>query len=75
MLGLRLVAAPLLLLALAAPLIELPDAFLLQAAMPCGINTLVVAHAYDLDLRLAAGAIAWSTALAVCAAALGAVAF
>jgi malate permease and related proteins len=33
--------------------------------MPCGINTLLVAHVYGLDVRLAAQAVAWSTALAV----------
>jgi len=60
-LGLRLVLAPLLLLALAAPLIDLPDAYLLLAAMPTGINGLVVAHAYGLDLSVASGAVAWGT--------------
>ena len=38
-----------------------------MAAMPTGINTLVVAHVYGLDLRIAAGAIAWSTAIVVAA--------
>jgi predicted permease len=33
--------------------------------MPCGINTMIVSHAYGLDLRISAGAVAWSTALAV----------
>lgn len=69
--ALRLVAAPLLLMALAAPLVALPDAYLVQAAMPSGINTLVVAHAYALDVRLASGAIAWSTTLAVLGAVVG----
>jgi hypothetical protein len=64
---LRLLVAPAVLLALAAPLVELPDAYLLMAAMPTGINTLVVAHLYGLDLRIAAGAIAWSTAIVVAA--------
>lgn len=64
---LRLLAAPALLLALAAPLVALPGAFLLMAAMPTGVNTLVVAHVYGLDLRIAAGAIAWSTAIVVAA--------
>jgi predicted permease len=63
--GIRLLLAPALLVGLAAPLIALPDAYLLQAAMPTGINTLVVAHVYGLDLRIAAGAIAWSTAIVV----------
>ncbi len=64
--GLRMAVAPLLLLGLAAATaVDVPDAYLLQAAMPVGINTLVVAHAYDLDRGLAAAALAWSTALAV----------
>jgi len=63
--ALRLVAGPALLFALSAPLIELPETYLLLAAMPCGLNTMIVAHAYGLDLRIAAGAIAWSTAIGV----------
>jgi malate permease and related proteins len=63
--GLRLVVAPGLLLLLALPLIELPGPYLLLAAMPCGINTMIVTHAYGLDLRISAGAVAWSTAIAV----------
>ena len=62
---LRLVVAPALLLAIAAPLIDLPAPYLLLAAMPAGINGLVVAHVYGLELRFAAGAIAWSTAVVV----------
>lgn len=65
--ALRMAAAPLLLLGLAALTVDVPDAYLVQAAMPVGINTLVVAHAYELDLSLASGAIAWSTAVAVVA--------
>jgi len=64
-LGLRLALAPALLLALATPLIDLPGPYLLQAAMPTGINSLVVAHAYGLDLKIVAGAIAWTTAIVV----------
>jgi hypothetical protein len=60
---LRLAVAPALLLLLAAPLIDLPEAYLLQAAMATGITTLVVAHAYGLTMRIVAGAIAWSTAI------------
>jgi hypothetical protein len=67
--ALRLAAAPLLLLGLAtASAVDLPDAYLVQAAMPVGVNTLVVAHAYDLDRTLACAALAWSTALALAAA-------
>jgi predicted permease len=65
---LRLVVAPGLLLALSAPLIALPGPYLLLAAMPCGVNTLVVAHVYGLDSKLAARAVAWTTAIAVVAA-------
>jgi hypothetical protein len=36
--------------------------------MPTGINALVVAHAYGLELRTLAGAIAWSTGLVLVAA-------
>ena len=66
--GLRLVVAPGLLYLLALALIDLPDAYLLLAAMPCGINTLLVAHVYGLDIRLAAQAVAWSTAIVIVAA-------
>jgi predicted permease len=64
----RLLVAPGLLLLLAAPLIDLPDPYLLLAAMPCGINTLLIAHVYGLDDKLTAKAVAWSTAIAVAAA-------
>lgn len=62
---LRLVVAPLLLIALAAPLIDLPAPYLLLAAMPTGLNGLVVAHAYGLDLAFASAAIAWGTSIVV----------
>ncbi len=72
--GLRLVAAPALFALLALSLDRVPDAYRLQAAMPVGINALVAAHTYGLDLRLAASAVAWTTAIAVAGAAvLGAV--
>jgi malate permease and related proteins len=60
----RMALAPLLLLALAAPLIDLPETYLLLAAMSCGINTMIVTHTYGLDLRISAAAVAWSTAIA-----------
>ena len=66
--ALRLLVAPGLLLLLSLPLIDLPGPYLLLAAMPCGVNTLLVAHVYGLDLRLAAQAVAWSTAIVVVAA-------
>ena len=73
-LGLRLLVAPALVALASSLLVTLPDAYLLQAAMPTGINGLVVAHAYGLDLRLLASAIAWSTAVVVAAASLATVA-
>jgi predicted permease len=63
--GLRLAVAPALLYLLALPLIDLPTPYLLLAAMPCGINTMIVTHAYGLDLRITAGSVAWSTAIGV----------
>jgi predicted permease len=63
--ALRMVVVPGLLFAMAAPLIDLPAPYLLLAAMPCGINTLLVGHVYGLDLRLSAQAVAWSTAIAI----------
>jgi len=67
-LGLRLLVAPALLAGLAAPLIDLPEPYLLLAAMPCGINALAVAHVYGLNVRLTAAAIAWGTAIVLAAA-------
>jgi predicted permease len=65
---LRLVIAPGLLLAVSAPFIDLPLAFLILAAMPAGLNSITLAHAFGLDVRYAAATIAWSTAIAVTAA-------
>jgi malate permease and related proteins len=65
---LRLVIAPGLLLLLSLPFIDVPGPYLLLAAMPCGVNTLLVAHVYGLDAKLAAQAVAWTTAIAVVAA-------
>jgi predicted permease len=64
---LRLAVAPVLLWLLALPLIDLPGPYLLLAAMPCGINTLLVAGVYELDRRRAAAMIAWSTTLVLTA--------
>jgi predicted permease len=68
--ALRLAVAPGLLLLLSLPVIDLPAPYLLLAATPCGINTMIVTHAYGLDLRISAAAVAWSTAVAVAAAVL-----
>ena len=64
----RLAIAPALLILLAAPLIHLPAAYRLLSAMPSGINSMVVAHAYGLDMEITAEAVTWSTAIAVAAA-------
>jgi predicted permease len=61
--GLRLLLAPALLAALSVLTVAVPKAYFVQAAMPCGINSLVVAHAYGLDLRLTTSAIAWTTGI------------
>jgi predicted permease len=64
-LALRVLVAPALMLGLSAAIVTVPHAYLVQAAMPSGINSLVVAHAYGLDLKLTASAIAWTTAVVV----------
>lgn len=64
----RLVVAPALLMLLAAPLIHLPAAYRLLSAMPTGINSMVVAHAYGLDMEITAEAVTWTTAIVVAAA-------
>ncbi|MGB7589010.1 MAG: AEC family transporter [Solirubrobacterales bacterium] len=64
----RLAVAPALLMLFAAPLIHLPAAYRLLAAMPTGLNSMVVAHAYGLDMEITAEAVTWSTAIVVAAA-------
>jgi predicted permease len=64
----RLVAAPAVMLTATLLIGGIPPAYLLQAAAPCGINCLVIGHLYGLDMRLAAGAVFWSTALVLLAA-------
>jgi malate permease and related proteins len=59
---LRLLVATLLLAGTSATVLKLPSAYLLQAAMPTGITTLVVGHAFGLDQRFIATVIVWSTA-------------
>ena len=66
-LGLRLLVAPAVVAGLSALLIDVPDSYLSQAAMPTAINALVVGHTYGLDRGLIAATIAWSTAIVVAA--------
>ncbi len=63
--GVRLAIAPGLLILFAAPLIDLPAAYLLIAAMPSGITSMIIAHTYGLDMEIAAEAVAWSSAIVV----------
>jgi predicted permease len=67
-LALRLAVAPGLMLAFSALTVDVPDAYFVEAAMPTGVNALVIGHAYGLDLRLTSAALAWTTAVAVVAA-------
>jgi predicted permease len=61
----RLAVAPALLFAIAAPFIDLPSAFLLEATMPAGLHIVVLAHVYGLDVPYAAAAIVWTTMISV----------
>jgi predicted permease len=61
----RLAVVPALLMLMAAPLIDLPAAYRLLSAMPTGLNSLVVAHAYGLDMEITAEAVTWSTVIVV----------
>jgi malate permease and related proteins len=67
-LGSRLVLVPALLMLLAAPLVDLPGPYRLLAAMPSGVSSMIVAHAYGLDMEITAEAVTWSTAIVVAAA-------
>jgi malate permease and related proteins len=60
--ALRLLVASLALAGVSAAVVRLPTAYLLQAAMPTGVTTLIIGHAYGLDQRLITTVIVWSTA-------------
>lgn len=62
---LRMAFAPLVLLVVGLTLIDVPPPFYVMAAMPTGINTVLVGHATGLDLRLTSSSIAWSTVVAL----------
>jgi predicted permease len=47
--------------ACAALIHDVPDAFLVQAAMPTGLNSLLLVAAYSLDRAIISGAIVYST--------------
>jgi predicted permease len=61
----RLVVSPAALSLLAMPFTGIPRSFFLLAAMPAGLNSMIVAHAYGLDLRTTAEAVGWTTAIVV----------
>jgi len=62
---LRMAFVPLVLLVVGLLWIDVPAPFYVMAAMPVGINTVLVGHATGLDLRLTSSAIAWTTVVAL----------
>ncbi len=50
---------------MATPGMTFPFSLLLMATMPVGLNSMIVAHAYGLDLETTAEAITWTTTLVV----------
>jgi predicted permease len=63
--ALRFSVNPALLALVSSTGVAIPTAYLLQAAMPSGINGLIVAHAFGLDQRVIATAIVWTTLAAL----------
>ncbi|MDQ5894674.1 MAG: hypothetical protein QG596_935 [Actinomycetota bacterium] len=59
----RLIAAPALLLLFTLPFSGVPSSYYLLAVMPTGLNSMIVGHAYGLDLRTTAEAIVYSTTI------------
>lgn len=66
-LAIKLALVPGMVLGLSAALVDIPDSYGSQAAMASAINTMVIAHQFDLDRELVAAAITWSTAVVVVA--------
>lgn len=64
---LRLLVAPSLLIVLTLPLTGVPPSYYLLAAMPTGLNSMVVGHAYGLELRIMAESIVYTTTIFVLA--------
>jgi len=61
----RLVAAPSLLFLFTLPFSDVPASYYLLAVMPTGLNSMIVGHAYGLDLRTAAESIVYTTTIVV----------
>ncbi|MBK8294284.1 MAG: hypothetical protein IPK93_05725 [Solirubrobacterales bacterium] len=66
---LRLLVAPSLLFVLTLPLTGVPPSYFLLAAMPTGLNSMIVGHAYGLELRIMAESIVYTTTIVVLGAA------
>lgn len=62
---LRMAFVPTVLLVAGGLLVDVPAPYYLLAAMPVGVNTVLVGHATGLDLNLTASSIAWTTTLAL----------
>ncbi|MDO9410177.1 AEC family transporter [Patulibacter sp.] len=60
---LRLVVAPLIVLTASVVALDLPPGMLLQAAVPTGLNGMLVAHRFGLDFRPVAASIVWTTSI------------
>ena len=65
----RLVVSPALLFVLAMPFSGIPRSYFLLAAAPTGLNSMIVGHAYGLDLRTTAEALAYTTGIVLVGAA------
>ncbi|MGB0121154.1 MAG: AEC family transporter [Solirubrobacterales bacterium] len=67
--ALRLLVAPSLLFVLTLPLTGVPPSYFLLAAMPTGLNSMIVGHTYGLELRIMAESIVYTTTIVVIVAA------
>ena len=61
----RLILSPALLFVMAMPFSGIPKSFYLMAAMPTGLNSMIVSHAYGLDLRTCAESVVYTTAIVI----------
>jgi hypothetical protein len=65
--ALKLLLPPAIVFGLAKLIVDVPDPYFTQAAMPAGVTCVVIADTFKLDRGLTAAAIAWSTAIVVAA--------
>jgi predicted permease len=65
--AMRLMVNPALLGIVSLAGVGIPSTYLLQAAMPSGLTTLVIGHAYGLNQRLIATVIVWTTLVVIVA--------